>query len=391
MTEVIERRTVKGERQVHRTQFSPDPIAPTAIPGPPDPPSVQPARPEPARAVGRAIYFNGNISEMLPPPLDRSALDVLVESRGVSRLIADLEGGLAYGDRLVKETLPALQHPHTRDAAVARLTRLASDRAAYGARLAALDGTPPPGLPVPWLLVRWVGSIDPAATIDQAMQARRAELDGIENEIARVKQIAGDDALYLAADRSPGKNYPDRGCMDNLLAQLSALIHRRTEVADQLDQLGADRADVIHLVAARVKAAVETAGGVSALTAAVTAASTMSATMTGRPAELDQVEGDLAKLAAGGVTEGAVVDVLAARKAELLADVDAARSASAGDRKARSVEMVKAAIAGSEAARADLERLARSVPRAFPAGFGDAIGGARFDVAVMAELTALVS
>lgn len=406
--------------------LSPNPVVPTpAMPAAVEP---GPSRPtDPPWFIGRACYDHGNVSETAPASHDADALALLVEARGKDRLIADLTGGLRWCDRLIREALQALQSPHGRAEAIRRLARLTADRSLYGERLLALGGDPPAEVPIPLALIRHLGPSDPVPEIARSMQARRVELDDIDRQLKVLGQVAADDASYFAASIPPGDRigealaecrerlrlamgpqawdyirsarewskirestpYPERGCQDNLLSQISDLLRRRLEATEQLAGLEQDKATVIALVAARVKSAVEGAGGASALTAAVHSAMTLIEGVSVRPAELDLVEQDLARLAAGGVTEGDAVEALSARQHELLQEAESARADSARARKAGAVELVRESLAGTESARAELERLARQVPRAFPPGFGDRLAGARFDLAVIAELSAM--
>ena len=101
------RKDPDGHWVVTRPDPAATPAAPPAV-APPDPPAP-PKRPDPPWFAGRCIYDHGNISETLPPPHDAHALAVLVEARGVDRLRADLAGGLAWCEGLIRESIEALQ------------------------------------------------------------------------------------------------------------------------------------------------------------------------------------------------------------------------------------------------------------------------------------------
>ena len=178
-----------------------------------------------------------------------------------------------------------------------------------------------------------------------------------------------------------------RGPMDTLLARVSTLLRRQAETTGHIEQLEQDRKAVTELVASRVQQALEAAGGKSDVTAAVHSALALRDAMPVRPAELDQVEEDLRRLEMGGADAAAIHGVLKARQEELTAELAAQADLGRQSRKTRAVALVRQAISGCEGGRQELERLATVVPRAFPPGFGEGITAARFDRAVIAELS----
>ena len=144
-------------------------------------------------------------------------------------------------------------------------------------------------------------------------------------------------------------------------------------------------------MASRVKLAAQAAGGASALTSAIHSALTLSDSPVDDPPELAAIAADLDRLAKGGVIEGEAVESLEARQREILGELAAIRSLGGRRRRQRAIELMQDALAGSEAARAELGRLAVMVPRAFPTGFAEVVAEARYDRAVIAELTAALA
>ena len=157
--------------------------------------------------------------------------------------------------------------------------------------------------------------------------------------------------------------------MDALLSRVSTLLQRQDETTRRITQLEQDQAAVIALVAGRVAEAVGAAGGPSAVTAAVHSGLALVDALPQEPAELADIQVELTKLDSSGVTDGPAVDSLKARRQELVDQAATQRAESGRNRKTRAVGLVKAAIAGGELARAELEQLALRVPRAFPTDF----------------------
>jgi hypothetical protein len=122
------------------------------------------------------------------------------------------------------------------------------------------------------------------------------------------------------------------------------------------------------------------------ITSAAHAALALSMAPPQAPAELGLIDVELARLAESGIEDGPTVESLQARRADLVREAADARSTRTQAIRGRAVSLVKAATAGDEPARAELEVLSRRSPRSFPAGFGDAIANARFDRTIVARL-----
>jgi hypothetical protein len=103
------------------------------------------------------------------------------------------------------------------------------------------------------------------------------------------------------------------------------------------------------------------------------------------PAELGLIDVELAE---SGIDSGPTVESLQARRADLVSEAGESRSARTQAIRGRAVSLVKAATAGDEPARAELESSAKRQARSFPQGFPGAIGAARFDRAIIGKLSA---
>jgi hypothetical protein len=106
------------------------------------------------------------------------------------------------------------------------------------------------------------------------------------------------------------------------------------------------------------------------------------------PAEVAQIDVELAALEKSGIADGPAVESLRARRDERVSKAGEARSTRTRAIKDRAVALVKRAAAGDEPARAEIEALARRQPRSFPQDFPEAIAAARFDRAIVGRLAA---
>lgn len=170
-------------------------------------------------------------------------------------------------------------------------------------------------------------------------------------------------------------------------SRYATLVTTRDDLTARLAALGAFTARVPGIQAARVKAAIDAAGGPGAAATGLNEAWSISPGLRGvdhgaaeiaaRAATLANIEAQLGQLdPAGG---GSLASALSADRDRAAADLAAAKSAASDRAKLGAAAIVDAAITGDEPARAAIETAARAQPRAFVDGFARSIMEAQFE------------
>jgi hypothetical protein len=185
--------------------------------------------------------------------------------------------------------------------------------------------------------------------------------------------------------------------VDAAIAKMDAALARQKDAKDKLTALKGDHAQAKELVAKRVRAAVEQAGGNAAIVEGLESALRLAnkwlesspqasdigklrATIAGRESEMAKVAPD-----------SKVFQRLATDLSQVTAKLDALIAEAQKQRTAEITALVSSAMDGAEDARAAIEQTASKTPAAFPDGFVDAIRNARFERAVYAELAPALS
>lgn len=365
---------------------------------------IQMARMVAASCPGRshALLPGNNLPVVPPPAADDYALAELVDARGGDRVATELVDALAW----IESRLAALGRAVAGGelGAIARMAELATLHQAYLGRLAAvramLGQEAEPIAPI--ALAGLLGHLAPhcdgpiRARIAESIRLARRDLDQVEADLVDVRRVAGDDDAY-AAYTLDGKPITHRGAQDSALDRLATLLRRKRELTSRIDLLEEDRTATTRVVAQRVQAAVQAAGGAARVADAVVAAEILCDRTPGTlgPTRAVVIAGEdahgslgrqLDALVAAGIAEGPALEDLRARLAEATEHLLSARESSTSAHRASAEALVRLATEGDEPARAELEGLTIASPRAFPAGFASAIADARFDRAALAEL-----
>ncbi len=365
----------------------------------------------------------------MPPAPDEDALEILARCRNKAA-VKELEAAIAVLDGAVKTRFQGLGNLKSIRSAFQGLTDVLDRRRAYLSRLAGLrralkmPASKLPDTPVLPNLVN-VGDHDTRPgdlqrhIASQVAIARKA-LTEVDRDIATWEAIASQDERYFAERVSldphplPSKEeqqklggagqvaYNNRRLslqrmwpQDAVMERLVKYATIRRELIGRIAALEADAAASTTLVARKVKAAVDQAGGESAVILASVAADAVTnlippsivRTLEAMKAE---TESALSRLASAGVTSGPAVDQAKAKLADVVGQLATAQQESCDRRRAVGAAIVERAIAGDEAARAQLERLATQYPVAFAPGFLSAIAAARWDHAAFAEIVATI-
>lgn len=246
----------------------------------------------------------------------------------------------------------------------------------------------------------WVGARRDVETIKRIAADALAKFRGQQPAIEdRILTLAVGDLLSVAkpTDLPSSRHWPQ----DGLIEKLAEVLARRRDAEGRLAALEGDRDASASTVSRIVGQAVADAGGRDEVVSRVVFAQHLAGKF---PDELAQhvarvraLETDLADresswsrlaLAIGDHLNGpAAVDLRTKRDAAAAA-VKSARDELVRRQTDLADDLVDRAMIGDESARRRLEELSGLAAEAFPAGFGPAIAGARFDLAAAAELVA---
>ena len=356
-----------------------------------------------------------------PPEADPDVLEVLAKARGkaavveaeaaVQALDADLRARFRQLTDLRSIRLVAMG---VRD--IIERRRIYAARAAGLRRALKLGASKIPPSPVLPDLGR-LGDHDTRPGDLQRHIASQLELAKkglaiVESEIKTWEAIVADDGQYslqrMSLEPVPTKQgerpsehtkrieayrrcWPQDACLERLVRSVGD----RRKLLGRIAALEADATNAMALVARLVKAAVDQAGGSSAVIMAAIAAdacTNLSSPSNIRALEAEKAsrEAALARLADAGVAEGPAVDRAHAELADIATQLAVARQESIDRRRAVASATVERALLGDEAARAQLERLATDYPIAFAGGFASAMSAARWDHAAFAEVLSTI-
>lgn len=365
------------------------------------PSSAQHARNVAASVPGRthALIPGGNLPAIAPPSPDALALGVLVECRG-DRVATELVDALAF----IRGKLAALGQAVAGGdlGAMTRLPELVSLHAAYLARYQAVSQlTGQSGeLIAPVALAGLATHLTTHPSregIAEAIALTRRALVGVETELAAVRRILADDDAYAAYVVEP-HNLTSRGAQDTALDRLATLLATQRELTAKIERLESDQVAMTKVVAERVQAAVQAAGGMDRVVESVKAAILLA--KRGPDVMLGQLRGavaaadaehaaltrDLDALAGAGLADGPVASDIKTRLAEATTRLAEARQALGHAHGPSAHELVNGAMEGLETARKELEALTAAAGRVFATGFGQAIASAEFSRAALQEL-----
>jgi hypothetical protein len=337
-----------------------------------------------------------------PQPIDDEALAILTDIRGQSA-VDEVESQIRALDDTVRHFLGRMTDRQGVSDAVRVLPDIFARRAKFRARTVALrrllalpetsvgDGPKIPVLNNPGNFDREFGFL-----ITSQLNLARKELDRIQASIDSYVAVMRNDERYCEAvyplDMATGG--PHLGApvlpQDGVLERLNAWCSRRREIQARVSALEGDLQRATQLVSTLVKKAVNDAGGFDAVVTGTIAADALTSpqpTWAAATAEHAAAEASLRKLEAAGVKEGPAYTAAQARSKEAAAQLDSAKGEDVAKRRAVALGIVEDALAGTEKGRARLESLANSAPSAFARGFASAIAAARYDVAVIVQLS----
>jgi hypothetical protein len=143
-----------------------------------------------------------------------------------------------------------------------------------------------------------------------------------------------------------------------------------------------------------VRAAVNASGGVDVVSGGAFSVLCLSLHEEMRPLEKEvtSLESDRDRQVTFGVpADSPGVKALGTRIQQALDRWIHARASRANQKKVQAIALVNDALAGSEAARSELERLARAYPHEFRNGLADGLAGARLDRVLVAKLTEVLT
>jgi hypothetical protein len=411
-------------------------------------PDLVPPAPWPNTRDFEAIAPHNSPSNVHPAEFDADGLGWFLASRGQAKVYADLQAGIRKIDEFILEACGKagnhLEWPRAHKT-IQDLTRARQQYARFAA-LAGLEIKPMDELARLVSLIPANYDEDVTGVLKAALARAQAALGAVDDELEHLRQLVADDRRFLAHTRPRGDrvtadfdrvrdvlvdvlaghdlqrdvhgfggpnamgydtliqahralDMPDRhqptprphamrGGFDLAIDQAAELFRRKLALTLKVEELTADIDRVTGVIVAGVKEAYKLAGGEGAVVTGIRIAMVEGSPEPAESAELTGIKERLKRRERHGIVDCQMIADLTARAAHLEKLQAHGAVGRGADFKTTATALARAAKAGEEPARSQIERIARRAPVAFANGFVEAIAVARFDRHVIAALAA---